>query len=77
MSYLAAALFPFAPYVPAEFYRRWNIDGADLGYEQADFPDLPQVNGQHDVVVSNPTLEHVEDVPWLRRLLNWCQPEAG
>jgi SAM-dependent methyltransferase len=75
--YLAVDLFPLAAAVPAEFYRRWGVDAAYLGYQQVKFPSLPQVGGQHDVVVSNATLEHVEDVDGLFRRLAELVPAGG
>jgi SAM-dependent methyltransferase len=38
------------------------VDLADLQFTLATFPALPEVDGAYDMIVSNATLEHVDDV---------------
>ncbi len=54
-----------------------HTDEAALGFCQTDFPDLPDVSGEWDVIVSNATLEHIEAIPALfRRLVQLAAPGA-
>lgn len=69
-SYLAVDLFPLAAQVPDEFYAAFgDIDVRRLRYLQQPFPDLPDVRGPFDLVVSNAALEHVADPSALFRRL--------
>src|SRR3954463_438256 len=43
------------------------VDPGELGFTQATFPQLPELEGEFDLIVSNATLEHVDDVPGLFR----------
>jgi hypothetical protein len=42
-----------------------HIDPSQLGFTLADFPAIDELDGEFDVIVSNATLEHIEDVPRL------------
>jgi hypothetical protein len=42
-----------------------RVDPARLQFTLASFPSLPEVDGEHDLIVSNATLEHVENVDGL------------
>lgn len=46
-----------------------TVDPAALGFCQTDFPELPGLSGEWDVIVSNATLEHIDAVPALFRRL--------
>ena len=54
------------------------VDSERLDFTLASFPELPEVDGEHDVVISNATLEHVEDVPGLfSSLRRLAAPDAA
>jgi SAM-dependent methyltransferase len=77
-SYLAVDRFPLAQAVPDEFYRRFGLDDATrLSYVQQVFPELPDLEGPFDLVVSNAALEHVDDVAGLFRRLAELVPPGG
>jgi SAM-dependent methyltransferase len=67
-SYRAVDLFDNRGQADPALYRELGrrlgapVDLAGLQFTLASFPGLPEVDGVHDVVVSNATLEHVEDV---------------
>jgi hypothetical protein len=53
------------------------VDPAALNFCQTQFPDLPDLSGQWDLIVSNATLEHIGDIPALfRRLESLAGPGA-
>jgi Methyltransferase domain len=53
------------------------IDPSRLRFCQTAFPALPDVDGEWDLIVSNATLEHIEDIPSLfRRLAELAAPGA-
>jgi SAM-dependent methyltransferase len=65
-SYTAVDRFDLASSAPPEFYRRFgNVLPGALVFVSDRFPHLPRVTGPFDLVVSNATLEHVDDVPAL------------
>ena len=75
-SYTAVDRFRLAELPAADdpLYRRLapRVGDADLSkitYVVDDFPDLANVNGPFDLVVSNAVLEHVDDVPAVFRRL--------
>ena len=52
--------------VPENFYRRFgDIDMERMVFVRDRFPDLPAIAGPFDLVVSNATLEHIEEIPAL------------
>jgi SAM-dependent methyltransferase len=54
-----------------------TIDPAKLDFCQTDFPALPDMHGQWDLIVSNATLEHIDGIPALfRRLAQLAAPGA-
>lgn len=54
-----------------------TIHPARLGFCQTDFPALPDIHGEWDLIVSNATLEHIDGIPALfRRLAQLAAPEA-
>jgi SAM-dependent methyltransferase len=67
-SYRAVDLFDNTgqadPALYGEIGRRLGapVDVAALGFTLASFPALPEVDGAYDLIVSNATLEHVDDV---------------
>jgi SAM-dependent methyltransferase len=67
-SYRAVDLFDNTgqadPALYTEIGRRLGtpVDLAGLQFTLASFPGLPEVDGTYDMIVSNATLEHVEDV---------------
>jgi SAM-dependent methyltransferase len=67
-SYRAVDLFDNTgqadPALYTEIGRRLDtpVDLAGLQFTLASFPGLPEVDGTYDMIVSNATLEHVEDV---------------
>lgn len=53
------------------------IDPASLTFCQTEFPQLPDLHGEWDLIVSNATLEHIEEIPPLfRRLAQLAAPGA-
>lgn len=53
------------------------IDPSRLDFCQTAFPALPDVDGEWDLIVSNATLEHIDDIPALfRRLAELAAPGA-
>ncbi len=53
------------------------IDPAALHFCQTDFPELPDLRGEWDLIVSNATLEHITAIPALfRRLAELAAPGA-
>jgi SAM-dependent methyltransferase len=53
------------------------VDPTVLGFCQTDFPGLPKLQGEWDLIVSNATLEHIDEVPALfRRLAQLAGPGA-
>jgi SAM-dependent methyltransferase len=53
------------------------IDPSRLVFCQTSFPDLPDVRGEWDLIVSNATLEHIDDIAALfRRLAELAAPDA-
>lgn len=53
------------------------IDPSRLGFCQTGFPALPEMAGEWDLIVSNATLEHIDDIPALfRRLAELAAPGA-
>lgn len=53
------------------------VDPSALEFRQTAFPDLPDVDGEWDLLVSNATLEHIEKIPALfRRLSELAAPGA-
>lgn len=53
------------------------IDPSVLEFFQTDFPGLPKLRGEWDLIVSNATLEHIEEIPALfRRLAQLAGPGA-
>ncbi|HEX5043588.1 MAG TPA: methyltransferase domain-containing protein [Candidatus Polarisedimenticolaceae bacterium] len=65
-SYTAVDRFDLASSAPKEFYRRFgNALPEALVFVCDRFPDLPRITGPFDLVVSNATLEHLEDVATL------------
>jgi SAM-dependent methyltransferase len=70
-SYRAVDLFDNRGQADPALYRELGlrlgapVDVDRLGFTLASFPGLPEVEGAHDLVVSNATLEHVEDVAGL------------
>jgi hypothetical protein len=65
IAYTAVDQFPLAVDVPAAFYQRFGVDPSRLGYVNATYPELPELDGRFDLIVSNSCLEHVDDVPRL------------
>jgi SAM-dependent methyltransferase len=67
-SYRAVDLFDNTGQADPALYRELGrrlgapVDAARLGFTLASFPGLEEVEGAYDLVVSNATLEHVEDV---------------
>jgi SAM-dependent methyltransferase len=67
-SYHAVDLFDNTSQADPALYRELGrrlgapVDVARLRFTLASFPDLPEVDGAHDLIVSNATLEHVDDV---------------
>lgn len=47
-----------------------TVDPSRLEFCQTAFPGLPDLHGEWDLIVSNATLEHIEDVPVLFRRLH-------
>lgn len=53
------------------------VDSGSLGFCQTAFPTLPDLRGEWDLIVSNATLEHVDEIPALfRRLAQLAAPAA-
>ncbi len=53
------------------------VDPSRLEFCQTAFPSLPDLHGEWDLIVSNATLEHIEDIPVLfRRLYEVSAPGA-
>jgi hypothetical protein len=53
------------------------VDPAVLEFCQTEFPELPDVRAERDLIVSNATLEHIEEIPALfRRLADLAAPGA-
>ena len=53
------------------------IDPAVLSFCRTTFPELPDVRGEWDLIVSNATLEHIEQIPALfRRFAQLAAPGA-
>lgn len=80
-SYLAVDLFPLASDASSAFYRELGsalgvrIDTSSLEYRLTTFPAMPDVDGEFDLIVSNATLEHFDDVPaTFRRLGELAAP---
>lgn len=54
------------------------VDPTVLDFCQTDFPSLTDLRGEWDLIVSNATLEHIEEIPALfRRLARVASPGAG
>jgi Methyltransferase domain len=52
-----------------------EVDPGELAFCQTAFPDLPDLAGEWDLIVSNATLEHIEAIPSLfRRLAELAAP---
>jgi SAM-dependent methyltransferase len=80
-SYAAVDLFDNRDQTPSELYRRLEarigspVDEGRLAFTQTSFPDLPDLTGCYDLVISNACLEHVADVEGLfRRLRDLVAP---
>jgi hypothetical protein len=82
-SYLAVDLFDNLAQASGEIYDRLGhalgkpIDVARLGFQQVSFPDLPQVSGEFDLIVSNATFEHISDVGNVFARLHALAAERG
>jgi SAM-dependent methyltransferase len=67
-SYQAIDLFdnrtenPEALYAAIDEHYGRRLDPDALAFSQVTFPDLPEVTGQYDVIVSHATLEHIPDL---------------
>jgi SAM-dependent methyltransferase len=75
-AYTAVDVFPLAHHSPAALYAA--LAGAEgcspelaerAQFQIVDFPSLDPLKGDFDVVVSNSTLEHIEDIPSTFRAL--------
>ncbi len=75
-SYRAIDAFDLVGMTGSEFYAvlatRLNgpLDKARLSFTQATFPALPEVEGTYDLIISNATLEHINEIPMLFRRLH-------
>ena len=73
--YLAVDLFDNRAQAHPDLYRRLGealdreVREDELGFALASFPDLPEIEGEYDLIVSNATLEHVQNVGYLFRRL--------
>lgn len=73
--YLAVDLFDNRAQAHPDLYRRLGevldreVREDELGFTLASFPDLPELEGEYDLIVSNATLEHVQNVGYLFRRL--------
>lgn len=77
-SYTAVDRFDLVSTVPVDFYRRFGDVRPDaLVFVRDRFPDLPSIAGPFDLVVSNATLEHIEDVAALFVRLRGLVVEEG
>jgi SAM-dependent methyltransferase len=82
-SYHAVDLFDNRWQAAEGLYARLNqtIDAAvrpeELEFTQTTFPDLPDLAGTFDIIVSNACLEHVADVPSLFRRLRHFAARGG
>ena len=83
VSYCAVDLFDNREQADPTLYRELAsalgspTDAAALGFCQTAFPELPDVTGEWDLIVSNATLEHIEQIPALfRRLAQLAAPGA-
>ncbi len=82
-SYRAIDAFDLVGMTGSEFYAalatRLNgpLDKARLSFTQATFPMLPEVEGAYDLIISNATLEHIDDIPALFRRLRQLTAEGG
>jgi SAM-dependent methyltransferase len=81
--YVAVDRFPLAQGASPEFYAAMEqrlaapVDVSKLEFVVTDFPTLPDVEGPFDIIVSNATLEHLDDVPGtFRRLAELAAPGA-
>ncbi len=67
-SYMAIDAFDNRHNTHPELYRGLEehvgmlIDHSSLGFTLTTFPDLPELHGQYDLIVSNATLEHIPDI---------------
>ncbi len=82
-SYHAVDLFDNRHQAPDDLYRKLgsrlssSVDETRLGFIQTSFPDLPELHGEFDLVVSNACLEHVADIGGLfARLRQLSAPRA-
>jgi hypothetical protein len=72
-TYLAVDAFDTRDQAPANIYQRLGeelhceVDVDALGFRIATFPQLDNVEGEYDLIVSNATLEHISDVAGLHR----------
>jgi cyclopropane fatty-acyl-phospholipid synthase-like methyltransferase len=53
------------------------VEKERLSFTQATFPRLPEVEGTYDLIVSNATLEHIEDISMLFRRLRQLMDDGG
>lgn len=66
-----------ALYTELSRYLEGAVDPAILHFCQTEFPELPALHGEWDLIVSNATLEHIERIPALfRRLAQLAGPGA-
>ena len=80
-SYHAVDLFDNLDQASADIYQRLGerlgttIDESRMQFTRTSFPELPDIVGTYDVIVSNACLEHVADVEGLfRRLRDLAAP---
>jgi SAM-dependent methyltransferase len=82
-SYQAVDLFDNTGQADPALYRELGrrlgtpVDVAGLRFTLASFPALPEVDGAHDLIVSNATLEHIADVAGLFRALRRLAAPGG
>jgi SAM-dependent methyltransferase len=83
VSYRAIDAFDLVGMAPDEFYDvlatrlHSQFDKSRLSFARVTYPGLPEVDGRYDVIVSNATLEHVENVPALFRRLRQLMEDGG
>jgi hypothetical protein len=82
-SYRAVDLFDNRSQAHPALYRRLAdvlgtpVDPARLGFTRASFPELSEITGEFDLIVSNATLEHVAEVgPVFRSLRRLAAVDA-
>jgi hypothetical protein len=81
-SYQAVDMFPLADRDLTDFYaalqlRIGPIDQSRLRYTIATFPNLPELSGEFDLVISHATLEHIDDIPGLFRRARELAPAGA